>query len=598
MRQLLCGVAILIGLCNLGFAQDFDSDFRICNGMPASQAAFAMALGGGDLQSAASASLKADVPTAAKVDALYKNLFEPLPNSLIQLNARVDQYVTGVSIDLANQLRAQFNHIVALNLAAAKSGDNIVCSISLLSYREASDVFGKRIANQYGVVQVTIRNTDSAHEFLLHQVDFWFGDTLQYYATRDRRIARGVAEKGQVVDPRNLTIRVLEGVGVVAGATTAIYSSSAQLASSIYSSNFIPAVRSIFPDLTVQQMAKLDDMGFSAGANTMVIPKNGAISFVSFIPADSFLIPKLSQYEQELGPNDGKKEALASCNQFYSDVRMGKNKRPPAETQVMHEQCTKLQTPGRQPIVATLSAATVTKAKGQSTSRSWKTLGMRESKKNMGDYDAAVVLLLQRDLQILVAGSHIQEVTNQPAMSSVSCGSMPVPLVVGSVVTCSITGTRLDQLTQARLINRLDSTQSVPSNGLQTAKDDTTHAQITFPACSFGSVSTDYLLEVTASTGTLQNSTPQNLAPQPETLACIKNPDGSATCQVNGLATGTTAASGTLTGGGSSPKTITLSFGANNSASIAAPLPEKGTYTVAVTTSDGKTAQLCSPVLF
>src|SRR5262249_543453 len=142
-----------------------------------------------------------------EADKQFARLFTPPPTSILQLMSRVDTAVP--SVDDANQLHMTFNQLIASKLAVVAQNDDVVCSISLLSWREASDVFGKRIANQYGVVQVTVRNTDPDHEFLLHQLDFWFGDTLQFFATRDRKIARGVAEKGQVVDPRNLTVRIL-----------------------------------------------------------------------------------------------------------------------------------------------------------------------------------------------------------------------------------------------------------------------------------------------------------------------------------------------------------------------------------------------------
>jgi len=131
--------------------------------MPRSQVAFAMALAG-DLQGAAINVLQSNGINEAKQKEILQKLFHPIPSSLLQLDGRVDLTYNLLPAAAANQIRMQFNQAVASKLSAAQA-DNIVCSISLLSYREASDVFGRRVANQYGVVQVTIRNTDADTNF-------------------------------------------------------------------------------------------------------------------------------------------------------------------------------------------------------------------------------------------------------------------------------------------------------------------------------------------------------------------------------------------------------------------------------------------------
>src|SRR5262249_21385256 len=150
MRRLLTAVIVVI-LCSYALSQDdHDDDFRLCDGMPANQTAFAVALNG-DLQNAAIEILKDVQMNTDQIRIAFVKLFLPLPTSLSQLNARA--FLAAKDAQTGNKLQMRFNQIVTSQLHSLGHPDDVVCSISLLSYREASDVFGKRIANQYGVVQ-------------------------------------------------------------------------------------------------------------------------------------------------------------------------------------------------------------------------------------------------------------------------------------------------------------------------------------------------------------------------------------------------------------------------------------------------------------
>src|SRR5262249_45723448 len=286
------------------------------------------------------------------------------------------------------------------------------------------------------------------------------------FAARDREIARGVAEKGQVVDPRNLTVRILEGVASVAGASTVVLSEDAKIGASIFSSTVIPAVKYIVPDLTVQQIARLDDMGFSAGASTMVIPKSGAITVVAFIPSDSFLIPKLAQYEAILAEDSTTKELKEACDRYKSGKSTDK-----ADS----DACATLEQKRQEPLALPLSQVSMKNAKPQKTGK------LFSKPKNIGHFTPATVLLLQRDLHILVSGSHIQQLTVQMAVNKVSC-DLGKQIFADSQVTCSLSGNRLDQLAQGRLVNKSDSTVAVSSTGLKAGSDDPANATLSFPA--------------------------------------------------------------------------------------------------------------------
>ncbi len=602
MRRALASVLLMACFCARIMGQDPDTDFRLCDGMPSSQTAFAMALGG-ELQDAAVRTLGSGGLSAADIRRILFVLFTPTPSSLLQLNGRVDQTVTPVT--LANDLRGRFNQIVASKISSVRR-DDVACSISLLSYREAADVFGKRVANQYGVVQVTVRNNNSEHEFLLHQLDFWFGDTLQYYATRDRKIARGVAEKGQVIDPRNLTFRVLEGLGSVMGATWPALSNDARLGTNVFNTAFLPAIKMVVPDLTVPQISKLDDMGFSAGASTMLIPKSGAISLVTFIPSDSFVVPKLAQYQRMIktaGNETGQIKRCADLRQQIialgtqssrdqdTDAKKQELARQKADIDSRIAPCVADEQLRDQPLVPSMSVDTARMAKGTTQGRS-RLMPFAKRNKNIGDFDPAVVMLLQKDLHILVSGSHIEQITTQMAITSVDC-SAPTLAFKGTNVDCKLTGKNLDLLVKARLIGAKESTFSVESNGIQQTKDDTSHLGFTFDPCLVaGRSDGEFMIEVTTSRGGAQTLTlAKPLSMTTPVLTCSKQATG-LQFELSGAAglKATALSIQPMSGGASTD--LTLKDGTYTPARNEVPA---GPYTVTATV-DGKAAVLCSPV--
>jgi hypothetical protein len=256
----------------------------------------------------------------------------------------------------------------------------ISCSQSLLTWKEANDIFGRRIADDYLAIQVVIRNLDPDHEFLVHDVQVASGvprgsqvshpftpingtsadgtttlkltsktirewqfrpggfitcsggsggwtsinDTLAitevdsknnsitlpitvegaipqgitcmgdvsdpavwFAAGRDRNLVRGVALKGQAYDRRNMLIHIGEAIGDIASAASVAFTSlDFKNGVSVYRAAFLPGMERIFPDFTIDQLNRLNDLTFSANtAYKIVVPKNGAVPFVTFVPA-------------------------------------------------------------------------------------------------------------------------------------------------------------------------------------------------------------------------------------------------------------------------------------------------------------------------
>jgi len=178
----------------------------------------------------------------------------------------------------------------ASQLASANPPEHILCSQSILSWHEASDVVGRRVANTFIAIQVVVRNLSPDHEFLLHDVQAML-NTSRFYGTHDHDLVRGVAEMGQVLSPRNIALNTATAIGTSVGAAYGILSVNAKLGLNIWQSGVIPGLQLIFPDNTVRQVARIDNLAFSPGSTTMVIPKNGAIGILVFLPQRVFLWP-------------------------------------------------------------------------------------------------------------------------------------------------------------------------------------------------------------------------------------------------------------------------------------------------------------------
>lgn len=175
--------------------------------------------------------------------------------------------------------------------AAIQRPDDIGCSQSLLSWEEASDIFGRRIANTYLAFQVVVRNLSPDNEFVMHDVKIALDSPYsRFVAGRDKMLARGVALRGQSDDPRNVWMRVGDAVASVAGAASVAFTGiNFKNGVTVFQSAFLPGMKSTFPDYTIEQMNRLSDLAFtSSSAYKIVIPKSGSAPFVTFLPAKIF----------------------------------------------------------------------------------------------------------------------------------------------------------------------------------------------------------------------------------------------------------------------------------------------------------------------
>ncbi|MGH9431077.1 MAG: hypothetical protein ACRD3T_05995 [Terriglobia bacterium] len=177
----------------------------------------------------------------------------------------------------------------AIEVDGSGSGATIACSESLMDPHEVSDIFGKRIANTYLVAEVKVRNLSDDYEYLLHDVRLGYKGLA--VTSRDKRLVRGVAEKGQLLDTRNVLIRGVQAVGSVGGGLSTLSFATAGLknALNLFQGPFTSALKGFLPDFTVNQMNRLDDNAFTV--QTSVVPKKSSMSVVVFLSGDVFLCP-------------------------------------------------------------------------------------------------------------------------------------------------------------------------------------------------------------------------------------------------------------------------------------------------------------------
>lgn len=196
-------------------------------------------------------------------------------------------------------------------------GESAVLSVHRMLMRpeEVADDFGYRLGKRFIVYQVTVTNDSKDFQYEVSDIVVDLkpiydrlgvqslavrdanGNTVenQEYAqfqaaSQDLDLLRGIPEKGQDYDPRNMTLHIFQGIGSVGSAVSGLTSFSNVMGSAMgdFNGAFIQAFTGIFPDHTSTQLNRLSDMAFSSNA---LIEKLQTKKFAVFIP-ESFVLDK------------------------------------------------------------------------------------------------------------------------------------------------------------------------------------------------------------------------------------------------------------------------------------------------------------------
>jgi hypothetical protein len=198
---------------------------------------------------------------------------------------------------------------------------DLLCSQSVLTYKEERDVFGKAVADAYLSVEIKIQNRNNDFPFLLSDVRLG-RSTAMLTTSRDRTFVRTFAEKGETYSARAIGLRAFDAASAVLGGIgPAVGEKSLSNAIQIIQGPTGSALRGLFPDRSIQEMGFISDNGFSV-VQTTVIPARAPIRIFCFVPQRMLLDEKLSDFSDDVSPwpdPSAKKEVEGLRKQLKKD---------------------------------------------------------------------------------------------------------------------------------------------------------------------------------------------------------------------------------------------------------------------------------------
>ncbi len=297
---------------------------------------------------------------------------------------------------------------------------DVSCSIAVLSWRETHDIFGRRVANTFVAIQVTMRNLNTKNEFLIHdiQVAVDTGMTPEFFgrfqAGRDKLLVRAVAQGGQSSDPRNVTANVLQAIGSIAGASS-VTAGTVEFkdAVAVFQSAFLPGFANIFPDRTVEELNHINDLVFSASSTSkVVVPVQGSVPLVTFISEKPLEELPFAWCGHD---NSGRfhRKRIESCD-FNGGAHNSGYPNEPFDN-----------------------------------SKPWDSLKYQ-------DWSAAALRMLQMHTFVVVGGVHIQQIVTQPKITNLTCsilssGQLDLSQTKDGGVSCSAMGSGLNLVSNTTL---------------------------------------------------------------------------------------------------------------------------------------------------
>jgi len=320
------------------------------------------------------------------------------------------------SEDKKNAAEAVANSVTrtVLQNSPIKRPPDVSCGMSVLPWNITRWAFGREIADNFIVVQVTVRNLNNQQQFLVHDVELAVdtqpGIFNRFGSSTDQATIDGVAltaEEGW--SSRAFWLRLATLVGsIVSAASVPVGGPSFKDAAGIYSGAFIPALNKFLKDHTAEQIARLDSAAFSnSQSRKVIVSKNDSATFDTFLPVHS-----LTQIDWE--------------HIYY------------------YKTGAKTIDPGADFIL--------------------------KKAKNYKDWSALALLGLNNSTYVIVSGAHISETPSEAQISSILCpptnsATIDLTQVTGDSITCSMKGTNLQVVAQIILENAVDPNDHVYAVG-------------------------------------------------------------------------------------------------------------------------------------
>lgn len=452
-----------------------------------------------------------------------------------------------------------------------------------MQWKETSDTFGSRVANQYVALEVNVRNLNQQNEFLIHDIQIAVDTGLnraqfgRFEAARDKLVVRNVAQRGQTEDLRNRIINTLQAVGAIAGgASTAVtqgLSSTVEAtdmsaAVAIFQGPFMTGLTNIFPDHTLEHINHINDLGFSASSTSKtVVPIQGSVPLITFLsekPLEQLpfsrcgsSVKRTRSHSLYILKSDDPPDPNNSGSSSYQFCQLD----PYDQYDHPFPQEGSILQPGyyMQPFPF----------------KKWK---------------GAALEVLEHRIFVVIAGVHIKEVAKQPTLSSIACdpgndATIDLSRISGPNAVCTLKGTDLDLVSQVSLQNSTDANDKTQVQGTSSVSGDTTQAAVLFLK--------DDLLKLKGTTYKLFYSL-KGGGPQSTSLAITVKQDavsiGPGNINFGSIAQGATKVQTiTVTNNGASDLTVnapTIPAGASDytqTSRCTTPVPKGGSCTIDVT---------------
>jgi hypothetical protein len=358
--------------------------------------------------------------------------------------------------------------------------DDVVCSFSVLQWHETSDNFGRRVANHYVALQVTVRNLNTQNEFIVHDIQIAVDTGLnraqfgRFEAARDKLVVRNVAQRGQSEDPRNRIINILQAVGAIAGgASTAVTQGlsdtveATDMASAvaIFQGPFMTGLINIFPDHTIEHINHINDLAFSASSTSKtIVPIQGSVPLVTFLSEKPL--------EQLPFARCGTSVPKRLWYTFYTHTSADDSANSDSPGSSRYQFC-----------MGDAYDAYGNPISPDTTENTRPEYYMKPYP--FKKWEGAALDVLKHRIFVVVGGVHIKEVAKQPTLSSISCApgndtTIDLSKITGPNATCTLKGADLDLVSQVSLQNATDSNDKTQVQGTSSVSGDTTQAEILF----------------------------------------------------------------------------------------------------------------------
>ncbi len=386
--------------------------------------------------------------TLKSIDALktdLQNIESILPNlQPDQVSSLVQQLGTGNGLN-ADQLKLLKAYFQVLNPDSTYDRpSDVSCSFSVLQWKETKDVFGRRVANDYVALEVNLRNLNTQNEFLVHDIQIAVDTGLtpwefgRFEASRDKQLVRGVVQRGQSEDRRNLIINSLTAAGaILSPVTAAIVDKGGTIAAgvSIFQGPFLVGASNVFPDHTLEYLNNLNDLGFSpSSTNKTVVPVQGSVPLVTFLAEKPLEQLPFIHCGRELPwayrNNDPKSEGASNK---ADDLNL-----PNAMNCQLHPDYNYKGTPPIHDDVNVNDTLT----------------GYFRKPLHFKDWNGAAQNIFGHRVFVVIGGVHIQQVASGPSITALNCPLLSDNKTVDTSkdpVTCNLSGSNLDQVASVKL---------------------------------------------------------------------------------------------------------------------------------------------------